>query len=73
MTPSTVTHPADELRAEVARQMVPIFKLAALVDVHPSHLGQMLRGRRPFSPGVEERLRHVLAGNAVTNRHGHAA
>ena len=38
---------AGELRAEVARQMVPIYRLAPMVGLHPAHHGQVLRGRRP--------------------------
>ena len=51
---------AADLRAEVARRQVQIYRLAALVGLHPSHLGQILRGRRPLSVDLAERIRVVL-------------
>lgn len=56
---------AAELRAEVARQQIPIYRLAALVGVHPSNLGQILRGRRPLTPEFAERIERTLRGEAA--------
>ena len=58
---------AVELRAEVARQMVPIYWLAPKVGLHPAHLGQVLRGRRPLSPELAARIRAALS-EAVQDR-----
>ena len=55
---------AADLRAEVARRQVQIYRLAPLVGLHPSHLGQILRGRRPLPPGLAERIRGALSGAA---------
>ena len=52
---------AGDLRAEVARHMVPIYRLAPRVGLHPAHLGQVLRGRRPLSPELETRIRAALS------------
>ena len=57
--------PAAELRAEVARQQIPIYRLASLVNVHPSNLGQILRGRRPLTPEMAARIERALRGGAV--------
>lgn len=51
---------AAELRAEVARQMVPVYVLASRVGLHPAHLGQVLRGRRPLPPELAERISRAL-------------
>ena len=53
---------AAELRAEIARRQVQIYRLAPLIGMHPSHLGQVLRGRRTLSPDLAERIRGVLRG-----------
>ncbi len=51
---------AAKLRAEVARQMVPVYVLASRVGLHPAHLGQVLRGRRPLPPELAERIAREL-------------
>ena len=61
---------AADLRAEVARQMVPVYVLASRVGLHPAHLGQVLRGRRPLPPELAERIARELrvggSGHAPT-------
>ena len=52
---------ASDLRAEIARQMTPLYRLAPRVGLHPTHLGQVLRERRPLSPGLAERIKHALS------------
>ena len=59
--PQAVITNAGDLRAEVARHMVPIYRLAPRVGLHPAHLGQVLRGRRPLSPELEARIRTALS------------
>ncbi len=51
---------AAELRAEVARQMIPVYVLASRVGLHPAHLGQVLRGRRPLPPELAVRISRAL-------------
>ncbi len=72
LTPTPQTSAAD-LRAEIARQMVPVYHLAARVGLHPTHLGQMLRGRRRLTPEIEERLREALKIPASGDRNHRAA
>ena len=64
--------PAAELRAEVARQQIPIYRLAYLVNVHPSNLGQILRGRRPLTPAMAARIERALKGEEG-GEHGRSA
>ena len=47
---------AADFRAEVARRQMTIYKLAAVVDVWPGRLGQMLNGRIPMPDDVARRL-----------------
>jgi plasmid maintenance system antidote protein VapI len=58
---------AAELRAEIARQMLPIYRLAPTVGLHPTHLGQVLRGRRSLSPALAVRIRAALTGSPQNN------
>jgi hypothetical protein len=59
------TDRAAELRAEMARHMVPIYRIASRVGLHPAHLGQALRGRRPLSPEMAERIERALQEEAT--------
>jgi hypothetical protein len=52
---------AAELRAEIARRQVAIYRLAPTVGLHPSHLGQVLAGRRPLSPELAARIRQAVS------------
>ncbi len=60
---------AAELRAEVARQMVPVYVLASRVGLHPAHLGQVLRGRRPLPPELAERISRALHSEGADDAH----
>jgi hypothetical protein len=60
---------ASELRAEIARQMMPLYRLAPRVGLHPTHLGQVLRERRPLSPGLAERIKLALSESDPGNQH----
>ncbi len=64
---------AGDLRAEIARQMVPLYRLAPQVGLHPTHLGQVLRGRRPLSPELADRIRRALSEDAHGRQHAAVA
>jgi len=51
---------AAELRAEIARRQVPLYKLAAWVEVHPGRLGMILGGRLPLTPVLAKRVVEAL-------------
>jgi hypothetical protein len=51
-----------DFRAEVARQQIPVYQLAAVVGLHPATLGQILRGHVPLTPHVADNLRDALRG-----------
>ena len=46
----TLNTPAD-LRAEIARRQISLYRLAATIGLHPSRLGQMLNERLPMPAG----------------------
>ncbi len=52
---------ASDLRAELARHKIPIYKVAGLVNLHPVHLGHMLNGRTPFRSELAERVMQAVA------------
>jgi hypothetical protein len=68
-----LTDPAAELRAELARRQVVIYRLAPIVGLHPSHLGQVLSGRRPLSPELADRIRRALSEDSCNARTPDAA
>lgn len=55
-------HKASDLRAEVARQRIPIYQLAARIGMHPGRLGMILNERLPLSRDLAERLAQALGG-----------
>jgi len=63
-----VADPAADLRAEIARHRIAIYHLAAIVGLHPSHLGQVLSGRRPLSPELAARIQNALCKEADSGR-----
>jgi hypothetical protein len=50
----------EDLRAEIARQQVNRYVLAAEVRVHPGRLGMMLRGSVPMPTDVAQRVADAL-------------
>jgi plasmid maintenance system antidote protein VapI len=54
-----------DLRAMIARERVRIFRLAALVDVHPSRLSLILNEHRPLSPELAEQLQRAIEHEAA--------
>ena len=45
-----------DLRAEIARLRIPIFQLAARVDVHPGRMSRYLNERIPIPKNVARRI-----------------
>jgi hypothetical protein len=50
----------NELRVEIFRAGVRLYRLGAAAEVHPGRLGQMLNGRLPLTPEVEARVQAAL-------------
>ena len=50
----------DALRFEILRRDVRLYRLAARLDVHPSRLGRILRGRLPLSEDLATRIRVAI-------------
>jgi plasmid maintenance system antidote protein VapI len=50
----------DELRFEILRRDVRLYRLAARLDVHPSRLGRILRGREPLSQDLADRIKAAI-------------
>jgi hypothetical protein len=51
---------AEDLRAERARQRIPVYKLAAIVSVHPGRLSRMLNEQIKMPEDVARRVAEVL-------------
>ena len=51
---------AQDLRAERARQQLPIYKLAAIVEMHPGRLALMLNERIALPEPVAKRVAEAL-------------
>lgn len=51
-----------DLRAEIARRQVVLYKLAADIKVHPGRLGMMLNGKVPLPSHVAEKIVENLKG-----------
>jgi len=58
-----MTAPHDsvaKLRGLIAQQMVPYYRLAAEVELHPGRMGQMLRGTLPMPVEIADRISQAL-------------
>lgn len=51
---------AGDLRAEIARMQIPIYQLAARVNMHPARLSLVLNGRTPLTAELAGRIIEVL-------------
>ena len=51
---------AEDVRVEIARRRIPIYKLSALVSVHPSRLSLIINGKIPMTPAIGARLMAAL-------------
>lgn len=51
---------APDVRAAIARARVPLYLLAAQVQLHPSRLGLMLNERVPLPPELAARILRLL-------------
>ena len=54
-----VPTPAD-LRAELARRMVPWYQVAGAVGINPGYLGKMLTGKMPLPEDCALQIAEVL-------------
>lgn len=52
---------AEDLRAEIARQRVAIYKIAAEVSVHPSRLSMILHEHLPLPAELGEQIMKIIA------------
>ncbi len=56
-----------ELRGEVAKRQITLYKLAADVGIHPGRLGRILNERLPLPPRVAEKIMQVLDGGEMAS------
>lgn len=64
---STGTVPtAEDLRAEIARRRVILYRLASLIAIHPSRLSLYLNGHLPLPPNLGLRILEALQGTDLT-------
>ena len=50
-----------DLRAELYRLRLPLYKVAAEVNVHPSRLSLYLNGRLPMPPELKASLESIVS------------
>lgn len=55
----------EDFRAEIARQQLNRYVLAAVVRVHPGRLGMMLNGKLPMPAEIAERIDQALRDHAT--------
>ena len=59
MLPTELTTAAD-CRAAIARLQIPLYKVAAQVDVHPATLSKVLHEHVPLTRDLAARIRIAL-------------
>ena len=56
---------AADLRAEIARKQIVLYKLAAEIQIHPGRLGMMLGGKIPLPSDVADKIVRNLKENEM--------
>ena len=51
---------ASYFRTELYRLKIPIYKMAALIDVHPSRLSVILNGHVPLPDDVASKIQQAI-------------
>jgi plasmid maintenance system antidote protein VapI len=54
----------DAIRLEILKREVPLYRLAARLDLYPARLGRILRGREPLTDSLAEKIRHAIEAEA---------
>ncbi len=54
---------SNDLRTELYRLRLPIYKVASEVGVHPSRLSLYLNGRLPMPADLRDRLEAIVSSN----------
>jgi plasmid maintenance system antidote protein VapI len=62
------TPTAGDLRAELARRRIAIYRVAAAIGMHPVRLGAVLNERAPLSPDRAQRIAEAIARLAPLQR-----
>jgi hypothetical protein len=57
---------AEDLRAEIARRRVVVYRLASLVAIHPSRLSLYLNDHLPLSPELGLRILEAIQSADLT-------
>jgi hypothetical protein len=59
-----VVHSPDDARgdllADIGRFRIPLYRIAARVDRHPTRIGMALNGRLPLTRDLAERIRAAI-------------
>jgi hypothetical protein len=54
-----------EIRAEIARRQIVLYKLAAEIQIHPGRLGMMIGGKIPLPREIAEKILTSLKNGEV--------
>ena len=57
----------SDLRTELYRLRLPIYKIAAEVNTHPSRLSLYLNGRLPMPPDLRARIEAIVFEHRATS------
>lgn len=63
---SNVVPTVEDLRSEIGRRRVVLYRLASVVSIHPSRLSLYLNGHLPLSPELALRILQGLQSADVT-------
>lgn len=51
---------AADIRAELARRRLKLYRIAPRIGLHPNNLSLVLQERRPLSPDLAERIMRAI-------------
>ena len=65
-TPWTATHPGTILRYELEDREISQKDFAVMIGMQKSHLNELIKGKRPITKSIADKIEDVLGISAVS-------
>ena len=65
-TPWIATHPGTILKYELEERGISQKDFAVMIDMQKSHLNELIKGKRPMTPAIADKIENVLGISSVS-------
>lgn len=66
MTPWMATHPGTILKLELEEREISQKDFAVMIEMQKSHLNELIKGKRPMTPAIADKIESVLGISSVS-------